>query len=57
MARMKPERQKHTMLVRMIGHSMRKKPKADHSAKPVTITAYIRFEIASVSPVLMIFHA
>ena len=36
---------------------MRMTPKTDHSAKPVTVTAYIRFEIAPVSPVRIIFHA
>lgn len=57
MTRMNAERQKQTTLVRMIGHSMRMTPKMDQSAKPTTVTAYMCVEIASVSPVLTIFHA
>jgi hypothetical protein len=40
----------------MIGHSVLKMPKAVHRAKPTTVNAYMRAEIAAVSPVLITFQ-
>lgn len=40
----------------MIGHSVLRMPKALHSAKPTTVNAYMRAEIAAVSPVLITFQ-
>lgn len=48
---MYPDSKKQNTLVRMIGHSCRIRPKLAHNAKPTTVTAYIRVDIAAVSPV------
>lgn len=57
MARMKAEKQKHTALVMMIGHSHFKTPKAVQKANPATVTEYMPAEMAPVSRVLTIFQA
>lgn len=51
-----PDRQKQIALVRMIGHSCLSMPKADQSAKPTTVSVYMRAEIAAVSPVFSTFQ-
>lgn len=40
----------------MMGHSVFRMPKADQRAKPITVSVYIRPEIAAVSPVLTTFQ-
>jgi len=57
MPRIKADSRKQTELVRIIGHSNRITPNTDHSAKPITVSSYMRVEIAAVSPVMNIFHA
>jgi hypothetical protein len=42
--------------VRTIGHSVFRMPKVVHSAKPTTVNAYMRAEIAAVSSVLNTFQ-
>ena len=39
----------------MMGHSCRRIPNVDHKAKPITVTVYMRAEIAAVSPDLTTF--
>ncbi|MBP2510382.1 hypothetical protein J2855_004035 [Agrobacterium tumefaciens] len=40
----------------MIGHSPRRNPNPAQSANPVTLSIYMRAEIAAVSPVLITFQ-
>ena len=57
MTRMKAASPRQTAFGTMIGHSRFMIPKASQSAKPTTVTAYIRAEMPSVSRVRMIFQA
>lgn len=48
---MKPERQQQIAFARMIGHSLRSRPKAVQRARPKTVNPYMRAEIAAMPPV------
>lgn len=52
--KIKPDRQRQIVLVRIIGHSPLSMPKTVQSAKPMTVNVYIRNEIAAVSLVFAI---
>lgn len=56
MNRIIPDRQKQMEFVMMIGHSPRRNPNPAQSANPVTLSIYMRAEIAAVSPVLITFQ-